>query len=56
LFEIFCAELVFEGEELFTVGGVGEGGVVEREEERVDVGDPAKARGLDSGAHGDSVG
>jgi hypothetical protein len=57
LFEIFCAEFVFEGEELFAVGGGGgEGGVVEREEERVDVGNPAEARGLDSGAHGYSIG
>ena len=31
-------------------------GVVEREEERVDVGDPAEAWGLDAGAHGDAVG
>lgn len=57
MFEIFRAEFVFEGEELFAVGsGGGEGGVVEREEERVDVGNPAEARRLDAGAHGDAVG
>jgi len=57
LLEILCPEVVFEGEELFAVGGGGgEGGVVEGEEERVDVGDPAEARGLDAGSHRDSVG
>ena len=29
---------------------------IEREEERIDVGDPAEAWGLDTGAHGYSVG
>ena len=55
--QILFAECVFEGEELFAVGVCcGEGGVVEREEEGVDVRDPAKSRWLNSDAHGDSVG
>jgi hypothetical protein len=57
LVEILGAELVFEGEELFAVGGGGgEGRVVEREEEGVDVRDPSKAWWLDAGAHGYAVG
>jgi hypothetical protein len=57
LLEILCAEFVFEGEELFAVrGSGGEGRVVEREEEGVDVGDPAEAWWLDAGAHGYAVG
>jgi len=57
LLEIFCSELVFEWEELSAVGcGGGEAGVVEREEKRVDVRDPAEAWWLNSDAHGDAVG
>ena len=57
LMEILSAKFVFEGEELFAVRGCGgEGGVVEREEERVDVWHPTKAWWLDTGAHGDTVG
>src|ERR1700679_1740330 len=48
--------MVFEGEELGAVGGVGGGGVVEWEEEGVVVWHPEEARGLDAEAHGDAVG
>ena len=55
--QILCTEAIFEREELGAVGsGGGEVGVVEREEERVGVGDPAEARRLDACAHGDTVG
>lgn len=55
LFEVLCAEFVFEGEELLAVGCGGEAGVVEWEEKRVDVGNPAEAWGFNSCAHGYSV-
>ncbi len=55
--EVTGAELVFEREEESFVGVLGgERGVVEWKEERVGVGDPAEARGLDARAHQDAVG
>jgi hypothetical protein len=55
--EIFFAQGVFERKELLAVGGCGgEGGVVQREEEGVEVGHPAEVWRLNSRAHGYAVG
>ncbi len=54
--EVLREEFLFEGEELRAVGSVGDGGVVEGEEECVIVGNPEEVRRLDSVAHGDAVG